>query len=138
MTVLVLTGWIAGVMAIILAGWSALTLTKAGEARSDAAEMYAAAMRARHDTLAAQKAKEKPPPAPDWFAAKRRRALWVHLTDDTTIKGLVVEANENGVLLEQAEYLGGEKSVGLGGRIWLPKDRINFTQVPPAANGVRP
>lgn len=87
--------------------------------------------------VAAEQDRARVPAEPaSWWEAQERRQLMVHLIDDTTIRGVVREVTEEGVLLTSAEYLG-ERTVSLGGEVFVARERVAFTQVPPATNGVK-
>lgn len=150
MTDAILCVALAGLAAAVVAVWLALrnasrwaaTCAELEQARADEAAARAAAeagaARARAAQSRARMAAERAAEPRSWWAAQRRQQLMVHLTDDTTIRGLVLEVTDDGVLLTAAEFLG-DRNVMLGGEVFVARERVAFTQVPPrvvaATNG---
>jgi hypothetical protein len=84
----------------------------------------------------------KPPPEPepsplDWWDEMQNSLVMVHMDDDRTIKGLIVKVSPDGVLLASPEFLGEGPAFELGGESFIPRERIAWAQVPPAAKPVR-
>jgi hypothetical protein len=144
MTTSILCAALVGLAAALVAVWLSLRTTTrlmvlleeseaaradeaAGRAAAEVAAARARGAQTRH-RLAAERAAEPR----SWWATMRRQQLMVHLTDDTTIRGVVLEVTDDGVLLTAAEYLG-DRNVPLGGEVFVARERVAFTQVPPRA-----
>lgn len=140
MTVAILFASLAGLLCALVAVAVALRNSRALATRCvelEAARTVAEAATARarasasRERAAALRASEPR----SWWDGQRRHQLMVHLTDDTTIRGVVLEVTEDGVLLTACEYLG-ERTLPLGGEVFIARDRVAFTQVPPrSVNG---
>jgi hypothetical protein len=68
-----------------------------------------------------------------WFERTQHRHIWIHTTDERTMRGYVKEVSVDGVLLADAEYLPDQGApMPLGGEAFIPRERVNWVQVPPA------
>ena len=66
-----------------------------------------------------------------WWEQRKTEVLMIHLADESTIQGVVLEIGPDGVLLGAPEYLGEERRVELAGEVWIPREQIVMVQVPP-------
>lgn len=149
MTAAVLCASLVGVAVALVAVWLSLRNTarladmllgsetaRAEEAAARAAA-EAGAARARAAQSRYRVAAERAAEPKMWLETMRREQLMLHLVDDSTVRGLVLEVTQDGILLTEAEYLGSASTM-LGGQVFIARDRIAFTQVPPrvvATNG---
>lgn len=63
-----------------------------------------------------------------WLSQKTRRKLAVHLSDGTTVTGLLAEETPDGIVLSPAEW---ETETQLLGDVYLPRAQVLFLQVLP-------
>jgi hypothetical protein len=143
-TAAILCAALVGLAASLVAVWLALrttsrltaTLEESEAARAEEAAARAAAeagtARARAAQAKYRLAAERAAEPRLWLETMRREQLMLHLVDDCTVRGLVLEVTQDGILLTEAEYLGSSNAM-LGGQVFIARDRIAFTQVPPRA-----
>jgi hypothetical protein len=66
-----------------------------------------------------------------WWESAVLQQVWIHSTDGRTIRGFVKIVAVDGVLLADAEYLDDNgTTVQLGGEAFIPKERVNWVQIP--------
>jgi hypothetical protein len=142
MTAAILCAALVGVAVALVAVWLSLRntgrlttmLLDSETARAEEAAARAAAEAGRARARAAQSraraAAERAAEPRLWLETMRREQLMLHLVDDSTVRGLVLEVTQDGILLTEAEYLGSSNAM-LGGQVFIARERIAFTQVPP-------
>ncbi len=73
---------------------------------------------------------------PGWLAERTHRSILVHTIENTTFSGVLMHTAEDGVVLADAglHTPGAEREVSLGGETFVPRARISFVQIMPAAS----
>lgn len=77
----------------------------------------------RHD-----RAGVKPVFVPTGMDVYVAEVVTVHLTDQSTLQGALVEHLPSGLLLKGVSYLDAENPISLSGETFIPTNRINFVQ----------
>lgn len=64
-----------------------------------------------------------------WLRARIKETVTVHLTDGTTIEGVLVDHSRQGLVLSFAKYLDEEVSVPMAGETLIPQEKVLLVQV---------
>lgn len=67
-----------------------------------------------------------------WLRARTLRTVVIHLTDGTSIRGVLADSGRHGLVLTFARYLDAEAEVPLVGETLIPRERVLVIQVEPA------
>jgi hypothetical protein len=72
----------------------------------------------------------KPETPGAWLDSVTLRRLVVHTTDDHSMEGLLASNSPDGIVLVHAKLLG-EKTVEMGGQVWVPRGQVLMIQTMP-------
>lgn len=64
-----------------------------------------------------------------WLGSKKGRDVVVHLVDDASYEGRLLEVNHRELVLARVKHISGDAPVELKGDVAIPRNQVRMTQV---------
>lgn len=88
------------------------------------------ALRLREDLVFERAQATQMADAPKWFERTLKKKIVLHLKNDQSIEGALMEQTLDGVILRAAELLGENgKRTAMAGETFVPRENIAFSQL---------